>query len=120
MTETNAPRAQFYIEPILAAIERIESYVHDLDQAAFEVQLARSGLTLKVQEGSTILDAVLDAGLDVSFSCSEGICGTCETRVLSGVPDHRDLVLTEVERQSNATVMICCSGSKSPILVLDL
>ena len=48
------------------------------------------------------------------------MCGTCETKVLEGVPDHRDLILTDAERASNKTMMICCSGAKSPTLVLDL
>jgi vanillate O-demethylase ferredoxin subunit len=55
-----------------------------------------------------------------NYACSEGVCGTCETRVLEGVPDHRDQFLSAEERDSNSTIMICCSGSKSPKLVLDL
>jgi ferredoxin len=60
-----------------------------------------------------------DAGVDVPFSCTEGICGTCETGVLEGIPDHRDLVLTESEKAANDVIFVCCSGSKSPRLVLD-
>lgn len=61
-----------------------------------------------------------EAGVNVSYSCQEGVCGTCETRVLAGEPDHHDVVLTETERASGKTMMICCSGSRSPKLVLDL
>ncbi len=61
----------------------------------------------------------MDAGVDVPFSCTEGICGTCETRVISGIPDHRDLVLTDAEKESNEVMMICVSGSKSDRLVLE-
>jgi tetrachlorobenzoquinone reductase len=86
----------------------------------FNVVLQRSGKTVFVPEGKTILDALLDAGIDVPFSCTEGVCGTCETRIVSGTPDHRDLILTESERAANKTMMICCSGSKSPELVLDM
>jgi ferredoxin len=50
----------------------------------------------------------------------EGICGACETKVIEGTPDHRDVVLTEAERQASKTMMICCSGCKSERLVLDL
>jgi ferredoxin-NADP reductase len=89
-------------------------------EGGFNVVLKRSNKTVFVPEGKTILDALLDAGLDVPFSCMEGVCGTCETKVLSGVPDHRDLILTESERQANNTMMICCSGAKTPELVLDL
>ncbi|MFH5824634.1 PDR/VanB family oxidoreductase [Georgenia sp. AZ-5] len=85
----------------------------------FEVELTESALTLVVPAGNTILQTMLDAGLDVPYSCTEGICGTCETRVISGVPDHRDLVLTDQEKAANDTIMICCSGSQSPRLVLE-
>ncbi len=53
-------------------------------------------------------------------SCEQGVCGTCETRVLEGVPDHKDLLLTPAEKASNATMMICCSGALTDRLVLDL
>jgi vanillate O-demethylase ferredoxin subunit len=53
-------------------------------------------------------------------SCEQGICGTCETRVLAGTPDHRDSLLSEDERKQNNVMMICCSGSKEDILVLDI
>ncbi len=86
----------------------------------YEVVLARSGRRVAVAPGQTMLAALLEAGAAVSFSCSEGICGTCETVVVSGVPDHRDMVLTDDERAANKMVMICCSGSRTPELVLDL
>jgi vanillate O-demethylase ferredoxin subunit len=68
----------------------------------------------------SILDAVLDAGVDVEYSCMEGICGSCRTRVLRGVPDHRDQVLTERERANEDLMMICCSRAKGDDLELDL
>ena len=89
-------------------------------EGGFVVELQRSKKELTVPEGKTILQIVREAGVDVPFSCEEGICGACETRVISGTPDHRDSILTESERKANATMMICCSGSKSPRLVLDL
>lgn len=89
-------------------------------EGGFTVVLAKSGLTFAVLPGKTILDALRDNGVDTPYSCKEGICGTCETKVLAGVPDHRDLVLTEDGRASNKTMMICCSGSNSEKLVLDL
>lgn len=86
----------------------------------FTVVLARSGTSVTVPPGSTIIDALFNAGIDVPHSCLEGVCGTCETKVLSGEPDHRDLVLTDAERAAGKTMMICCSGSKTGTLVLDL
>ena len=86
----------------------------------YTVVLAKSNQQVVVNTGQTILDALIAAGLDPARSCSQGVCGTCETRVLEGTPDHRDLVLTPSERAANRTMMICCSGSKSEKLVLDI
>jgi ferredoxin-NADP reductase len=86
----------------------------------FTVELARSGKTLHVAPEETILDAVLDAGVDIDFSCMEGICGSCRTTVLSGEPEHHDAVLTPQERAAADTMMICCSGTRGTHLVLDL
>ena len=89
-------------------------------EGGFAVELARSGKTLQVPPGKSILDTLLANNVEVPFSCTQGVCGSCETRVFEGEPDHRDLILTEAERAANQTMMICCSGSKSPRLVLDL
>ena len=86
----------------------------------FEVKLARSNRTITVEAGKSILNALLDAGVAASYACTEGVCGTCETRIIDGIPDHRDLFLSKEEQAANKTMMICCSGSKSPTLVLDL
>jgi len=86
----------------------------------FVVVLARSGREVLVPEGSTILEALRAAGLSATSSCEQGVCGTCETRVLEGTPDHRDLLLSPAEKASNQTMMICCSGALSERLVLDL
>jgi len=86
----------------------------------FTVVLAKSGRQIAIPAGKSILDALSDAGIDVPHSCKEGVCGTCETTVLEGIPDHRDLILTKEEQAANRSMMICCSGSKSDRLVLDL
>ncbi|MFD8232241.1 PDR/VanB family oxidoreductase [Streptomyces sp. NPDC059696] len=87
---------------------------------AFEVELARSGTTLTVAPDVSVLDAVRAAGVEVLFSCTEGTCGTCETDVLDGEPDHRDSVLTDDERAAGDTMMICVSRCRGKRLVLDL
>jgi cytochrome P450/ferredoxin-NADP reductase len=87
---------------------------------AFEVELARSGLTLTIPVGRSILDVVEEAGAGVLSSCAEGTCGTCETAVLDGLPDHRDSVLTDEERRVGNCMMICVSRSCTERLVLDL
>lgn len=89
-------------------------------RGAFEVVLRQSDLTLTVPPDRSVLDVVEDAGVGVLSSCSEGTCGTCETPVLDGEPDHRDSVLTEDEHAANDCMMICVSRSRSARLVLDL
>lgn len=89
-------------------------------EGGFTVELARSKKEIRILPGQTILAALKAASIDVPYSCEEGMCGACMTTVLSGLPDHRDSVLTETERQGNKTMMICCSGSKTDRLVLDL
>lgn len=89
-------------------------------QGGYDVELARSGKVVTIPHGRTLLEALLDCGVRVSYSCREGVCGTCEVRVIAGIPDHRDLVLSPEEKAANDVMMICCSGSKTPRLVIDL
>ncbi|MFE2437852.1 PDR/VanB family oxidoreductase [Streptomyces sp. NPDC059409] len=86
----------------------------------FEVVLARSGRTVAVPPGVSVLDAVREAGVEVLYSCTEGTCGTCETEVVEGEPDHRDSVLTEEERAAGETMLVCVSRCRGRRLVLDL
>ncbi|MFI7505120.1 PDR/VanB family oxidoreductase [Streptomyces sp. NPDC049687] len=90
------------------------------EDTEFEVELAQSGRTLTVAPGVSVLDTVRAAGVEVLYSCTEGTCGTCETDVLEGAPDHRDSVLTDEEREAGETMMICVSRCKGRKLVLDL
>lgn len=112
-----------------AAKDRPSSHVHveyftpkfeAAVSGGFVVELARSKQEFQILPGQSILETLRSAGIDVSYSCEQGICGSCETRVVSGEPDHRDSILSESERQANNTMMICCSGSKGGRLVLDL
>lgn len=89
-------------------------------EGGFTVELARSHKTLQVPAGKTLLDCLIEIHAEPPYSCREGICGTCEVRVLEGIPDHRDMVLSDSERATNNRMMVCCSGAKSPKLVLDL
>ncbi|MFG2140571.1 PDR/VanB family oxidoreductase [Streptomyces sp. NPDC048650] len=120
-------------EPLLAAVEercpagqlRLERFTAPTsrpagDDTAFEVECRRSGRTLTVGPGTSVLEAAEDAGLTVDSSCRDGICGSCETRVLDGTPDHRDSLLSEAEHTANATMMICVSRCATGRLVLDL
>ncbi|MFI9046861.1 PDR/VanB family oxidoreductase [Streptomyces sp. NPDC053427] len=120
-------------EPLLAAIERkcpaerlrVERFAAPAtertgEDAAFEVECRASGRTLTIGPDTSILQAVEDAGIPVTSSCRDGICGSCETRVLAGTPEHRDFLLSEAEHTANATMMICVSRCASGRLVLDL
>ncbi|HTG25241.1 MAG TPA: PDR/VanB family oxidoreductase [Reyranella sp.] len=89
-------------------------------ESGFVVELARSKLRVSIPPGQTILEVLRARGVAVQASCEQGICGSCETRVLAGEPDHRDLLLSDEEKAANEVMMICCSGSRSPVLVLDL
>ncbi|MEU8695585.1 PDR/VanB family oxidoreductase [Streptomyces sp. NPDC048665] len=86
----------------------------------FEAVLRRSGRSVLVPAGTSVLRAVRDAGVAVLASCEEGTCGTCETTVLGGTPEHRDSLLTEEERAAGDLMLICVSRSRGPRLVLDL
>jgi vanillate O-demethylase ferredoxin subunit len=86
----------------------------------YTVMLARSQRTLDIIPGQTLLDGLIAIGAEPTFSCQQGICGTCEVKVLEGTPDHRDMVLTDAEKAANDRMMVCCSGAQSARLVLDL
>lgn len=87
---------------------------------AFDVVLNRTGERVPVSPDQSVLDALLDAGLDLPSSCTEGICGTCEVGVVKGDVDHRDFLLGEAEHAANKTMFPCVSRCRSAELVLDL
>lgn len=87
---------------------------------AFEVVCAASGMTLSVPPEKSILEVMTEAGIDVPRSCEQGICGTCECRIIEGEADHRDSILSTSERAANQTMMTCVSRAKSARLVLDI
>jgi ferredoxin-NADP reductase len=90
------------------------------DERAFDIVLASTGARLRVPAGVSILEALERTGQAPLSSCREGTCGTCETAVLEGAPDHRDSLLTAAERAANDIMFICVSRAQSETLVLDL
>ncbi|MEX0914009.1 MAG: PDR/VanB family oxidoreductase [Demequina sp.] len=90
------------------------------DDAPIKVRCELSDLSLEVPAGTSILEAANQAGIATVSSCGKGICGTCETVVLDGRPDHRDSVLDEDDKEEGDTMMICVSRAHGPRLVLDL
>ncbi|MEU4377244.1 PDR/VanB family oxidoreductase [Pseudonocardia alni] len=103
----------------------VERFVNALvsgpdEDSSFEVELASSGTSLTVPADRSILDVAEEAGVDVDWSCREGVCGSCQTAVISGDIDHRDAVLSDDERESGDVMQICVSRAAGPKLVLDL
>jgi ferredoxin-NADP reductase len=112
---TLVPREQLHVErfaPAAVAAKR--------EDTAFDVELNRSGKIVRVLPGRSVLESIEAAGVPVLFSCREGTCGTCETEVLDGEPDHRDSLLTEEEHAAGDTMLICVSRALGARLVLDL
>jgi vanillate O-demethylase ferredoxin subunit len=108
------PEGQLHYEFFSAEV------VKSADDASFEVKLASSGRVIRVGADQTVTHALSAAGVEVQTSCEQGVCGTCLTRVLKGIPDHKDMYLTPEEQAANDQFMPCCSRSKTPLLVLDL
>ena len=108
------PEDQLHYEFFAGAVTLSES------DASFEVQIASSGQIVVVPRDKTVVQALAEAGVDVQVSCEQGVCGTCLTRVIEGIPEHKDLYLTPEEQAANDQFTPCCSRSRSPRLVLDL
>ncbi len=109
--------ANYHVERFAAAQVLEKSVSAD---EGYSVELRRSGKTLQIPAGGSLLDALLNAGVPHDYSCREGVCGACETKVLAGEVDHRDSILTKAERATNKTMMVCVSGCKRGVLVLDI
>lgn len=90
------------------------------DDGSFQVKLASSGRVIPVGAEQSVTQALAVAGVEVLTSCEQGVCGTCVTRILDGIPDHRDMYFTPQEQAANDQFTPCCSRSKTPLLVLDL
>lgn len=108
------------LPPARVHLERFAGTQDAATAAGCTVTLARSGRRLAVAPGQSILDALIAIGAEPPYSCREGLCGTCETRVLRGTPDHRDRVLGAAARAAGDRMMVCCSGALTPELELDL
>ncbi len=108
------PEAHIHFEYFAAEVVKSDS------DAEFDVVLASSGRVLRVTRDQTVVQALAAAGIDVPTSCEQGVCGTCLTRVIEGVPDHKDMYLTPIEQAKNDQFTPCCSRAKSKCLVLDL
>ncbi|MDD1977473.1 MULTISPECIES: PDR/VanB family oxidoreductase [Pseudomonas] len=90
------------------------------NDGSFSVQIGSTGQVFEVPAEQSVVQVLERHGIEIAMSCEQGICGTCLTRVLDGVPEHRDLFLTEEEQARNDQFTPCCSRSKTPLLVLDI
>jgi vanillate O-demethylase ferredoxin subunit len=90
------------------------------DERPFAVQIASTGKVFAIASGESVVSVLGANGIEIPVSCEQGICGTCVTRVLAGLPDHRDLYLTDAEHAANDQMTPCCSRALSEIVVLDL
>jgi ferredoxin-NADP reductase len=111
--------------PGILHIERFAAKAPTADEAAealehFEVVCQRSGVMFEVTSDKSILEVLEEADIPIMASCYEGICGTCEARVLEGTPDHRDSMLTAAEQAAGEVMLVCVSRSRTERLVLDL
>jgi len=88
--------------------------------SSFIVKLHRHGLSCTVSPEQSIAQALAGAGVEIDLSCEQGVCGTCVTKVLEGIPDHKDAYLSKAERSSGSLILPCVSRSCSPVLVLDI
>ena len=117
----SAPRPQhLHVERFTNAAKDQAASESQEGVAGFTVHLARKKLDIEVAAGDTILNTLIAAGIDVAYSCEEGVCGACETKLLEGTPLHRDAVRSPEEHQRRNTFMICCSLSRESRLVLDI
>jgi vanillate O-demethylase ferredoxin subunit len=91
-----------------------------MSDTSFQVVLERTGKTFDIPADATILEVLELEGIAVPSSCQQGVCGTCETKVLAGEIDHRDMVLTAYEKSQGQSMMICCSRAKGATLTIDL
>jgi vanillate O-demethylase ferredoxin subunit len=87
---------------------------------SFEVKIASSGKTFTVPADRTVTTVLAENGIEIDMVCEQGVCGTCITRILDGIPDHRDQFFSDEEKAANDQFTPCCSRSKSKCLVLDL
>lgn len=108
------------LDPNRVRLERFSNTTEVRPDEGFVVELARSGRELSIQPNESILDALEMEGVDVPWGCREGLCGTCEVSVISGIPRHYDKVLSEEQKRSNKSIIVCCSRSLTQRLVLDL
>ena len=116
----DSARAQGWQEHALYREYFAAAPVDSSNDGSFSVKVGSTGQVFDIPADKTVVQVLESHGIDIPMSCEQGVCGTCLTRVLEGVPEHRDMFLTEEEQACNDQFTPCCSRSKSPMLVLDI
>ena len=116
----DSARAQGWQEHALHREYFAAAPVDSSNDGSFSVKVGSTGQVFDIPADKTVVQVLESHGIDIPMSCEQGVCGTCLTRVLEGVPEHRDMFLTEEEQACNDQFTPCCSRSKSPMLVLDI
>ena len=116
----DSARAQGWAEDRLHREYFAAAAIDSSHDGSFSIKVASSGQIIEIPADKTVVAVLESHGIDIPMSCEQGVCGTCLTNVLEGIPDHRDMFLTEEEQACNNQFTPCCSRSKSPLLVLDI
>lgn len=86
---------------------------------AHQVTLQPSGHQFSVADGSTILEAALDAGINLPYGCKNGACGACKGKVVAGAVDHgaaQEAALSADERAAGMA-LFCCAKPQSDLIL---
>ena len=118
-TLANARRAGWREEWLHREFFRVDAN-ESAERRSFTVKIASTGQLIVVSAGESVVEALRRCGVRLNVSCEQGVCGTCLTRIIEGVPDHRDVYLTDEEHAANDQFTPCCSRAKSALLILDL
>ncbi len=94
--------------------------VDNTNDGSFEVKISSTGQVVEIPADKTVLEVLENLDIEIPYSCESGVCGTCLTRILEGIPHHRDVFLTEEEQEKNDQFTPCCSRAKSALLILDI
>lgn len=113
-------RADLHVERFAASDEMEARLTSTAGNTPFKVELRRTGVTVDVPVDKRLIEVIREVVPGIAYDCEKGFCGSCETRVLEGTPDHRDEVLSETEQATGRSMMICVSRCCTPKLVLDL
>jgi ferredoxin len=85
--------------------------------ATYNIELQYEGQThhLSVPEDQSILAAAQEAGINLPFSCSAGVCTTCAAQIHSGEIDQTDGMGVSPELQAQGYALLCVAYPRSDV-----